>query len=1415
MPRVFISYAHGSADHEEAVRDLWIFLRRHGVDAKLDRSAAGRRQDWALWMGDQVREADHVLIIASDSYRERAEGRTSADEGRGVQFEARLIRDAFYRDPKALDRFLPVVLPGQSVEGIPDFLAPASSTVYRIAELSPTGAESLLRLLLGQPADEEPPLGDVPILSRQVVVSATSHEITLNLTTTDSGVRTETVLAGTPLGEHAAPLPAGLASWQAELRSPSGEDRLTELGHALWRTLLDEPTGRRLHTLISGSPLGSTFTVVVRLSDELSWLPVELLRLPDGRLAATVPGVRFSRRFDGLDRPATPALPGPLKILAAVAAPDESTTSTASLDVEAEMQALLDAVTDLEGGAQVRILEVASLTEIGRALAADQYHVLHLCAHGSADTIELEDEVGQAVSADADSLVAALRAGERPLPLVVLSSCRGAETGTAGMAATLVRHGADRVIAMQAPISDGFATRLARELYRVLAETPRATAGQALAAARRSALEDIGDSDHPALPEFAVPTLLSGSADLPLRNPALPQQPLPRETVPSTGNGVRELPIGQLIGRRSALRAAAAVLRRNSQDRERYGDWSGLALTGVGGIGKTAVAGRILARAREAGWAIAEHVGVWSPANLIAAVAAALPHIPALRDDRPDDEKFSLVLAALRECRLVILFDDFEQNLTTDGEFTDLGFAEIFERLCDSVGEGRLLLTSRYPVADAELTLLRVELSALSSAELSRLVLRMPALRKLSTEDRTLVARTIGGHPRLTEFLDVLLRHTPSASFRHVTTKLRHLAKTAGIDLKAGRDVSEAIADVVRLGSRDILLDALYAELTPGQKDFALVASLCRASLSIENFAHTRHGAEATATQVAEVRADANRLCDLTLLSGAADGRFTMHPWIAASLARYQTAEERMARHERARDMRMHDLDSGLATADDLIDVTLHAAGCHDYDFTVEALAFGSQALGAISRAALLAEVVPLIPTDHVDYLALVELECDVLTSLGLVSATMARRSTMLSISKLRADAHPEDIGGLVLVSACHDRLGQLALVLGDTSSAEEHFQSALDIARTLAAAHPADAERRYDLARAFSRMGELARNRIDSATAEMHFQAACDIERELLADDPDNDLYQYTLCTMLAKLAKYVWRRGDRASAESLLHECGTISAKLVEDQPQVIEYQRLLMETHGLLGELKESAGDFASANSYYQSGLLLSERLAESDPHNVTYVRDISVAHSRLATLSEATGDWTAAESHTRSALAIMEKLAELDPGNALNASHLCFLHTELGDLLRAQQNHDTAQKHFVASLHISEQLIVAEPANRRYRLIISRAHSGLATSLLATDAIAGEKFLRKWLAISERLSLEEPDDALCLSDLSKIHWMLAHTAIAFNQSSAARAHFEESLECLERASTLEPAYSNESRRNQIVQSLADLDSDGEQT
>lgn len=70
--------------------------------------------------------------------------------------------------------------------------------------------------------------------------------------------------------------------------------------------------------------------------------------------------------------------------------------------------------------------------------------------------------------------------------------------GVDGLAATLIRQGVDRVVAMQTSVTDGYATALARRFYRALASDPGCSVAEALADARRSVDEQHRATVRPA-----------------------------------------------------------------------------------------------------------------------------------------------------------------------------------------------------------------------------------------------------------------------------------------------------------------------------------------------------------------------------------------------------------------------------------------------------------------------------------------------------------------------------------------------------------------------------------------------------------------------------------------------------------------------------------------------------------------------------------------------------------------------------------------------------------------------------------------------------------------------------------------------------------------------------------------------------
>ena len=193
----------------------------------------------------------------------------------------------------------------------------------------------------------------------------------------------------------------------------------------------------------------------------------------------------------------------------------------------------------------------------------------------------------------------------------------------------------------------------------------------------------------------------------------------------------------------------------------------------------------------------------------------------------------------LRTQQLLVAFDDFEQNLSPGGEtFLDPAIDDMLTALADAAQTGALLLTCRYPLPGPDRFLAPIPIPPLSQAELRRLFLRLPKLRDLDIEDRRLLTRTIGGHPRLIEFTDALLRGG-HASFRHVQTRLRDLARAEGLDLRPGRPLETALDQAMLLGSADILLTELLTLLTPAQEAILRQAAVCRAPMTLDDLAFT------------------------------------------------------------------------------------------------------------------------------------------------------------------------------------------------------------------------------------------------------------------------------------------------------------------------------------------------------------------------------------------------------------------------------------------------------------------------------------------------------------------------------------------------------------------------------------------------
>ena len=164
-PKVFIAYAQDSQAHKDAVRSLADLLRSYGVDAEIDQYAEEERQDWNEWAHRHFTASDFIIIVASPRMKAFGDGTAPADQNRGVQAEMTVIRDFLQRDrPTWIKKILPVVLPGGTIDGLPDFVGPYALSHYRVEDLTLDGIDTLLRIITSQPRVTRPPLGELPKL---------------------------------------------------------------------------------------------------------------------------------------------------------------------------------------------------------------------------------------------------------------------------------------------------------------------------------------------------------------------------------------------------------------------------------------------------------------------------------------------------------------------------------------------------------------------------------------------------------------------------------------------------------------------------------------------------------------------------------------------------------------------------------------------------------------------------------------------------------------------------------------------------------------------------------------------------------------------------------------------------------------------------------------------------------------------------------------------------------------------------------------------------------------------------------------------------------------------------------------------------------------------------------------------------
>ena len=377
---------------------------------------------------------------------------------------------------------------------------------------------------------------------------------------------------------------------------------LQAIGAVLWQALDADEALRNAR-----QQAGQAILPIVIASDDpaILQLPWETLYHPDYGFLGRHEGFTLSRTIPSLTTSLPDIEQGPLRILLFSSLPDNLVEKD-QLQIEIEQGLVLEALGQWRQSGHV-VLEMPDdgrFSEFKRLLNSFKPHLVYLSGHGVFEHDSLnhhdkgyflfENEHGDAEKlVDEDQLADAFTGAS--VQGVILSACQSGQAASSslnnGLMYRLAQKGIPHVIGMRESILDRAGIQFAHAFFESLIE--KKSIALALQEARQAIKLPLKDDEEAkksilaelSLGQWCLPMLLSRAHDRPLINWQFTPQPMRAANLLNESLDRISLP-AQFIGRRREL--------RNLQREFREGKTTVLLLTGAGGMGKTALAGKLV-----------------------------------------------------------------------------------------------------------------------------------------------------------------------------------------------------------------------------------------------------------------------------------------------------------------------------------------------------------------------------------------------------------------------------------------------------------------------------------------------------------------------------------------------------------------------------------------------------------------------------------------------------------------------------------------------------------------------------------------------------------------------------------------------------------------------------------------------------
>lgn len=458
-------------------------------------------------------------------------------------------------------------------------------------------------------------------------------------------------------------------------------------------------------------------------------------------------------------------LPLPLRILVVLADP----IGAAPLNIDQEVHNILKALKSAQekGLVVVDFVEEGSMHNIEIMMADHDYHILHYSGHGGmaedGSFLALEDGEGNFAPAFIDDLLPVIRKSQS-LRMIIMNGCQTGkinETQAMSGIATGLLQVVPAVVAMQFTIRDDSAQVFARAFYEAIGR------GDTLEVAMHRA-RMVMNKANPGRADWGVPTLYTHRPYIRLVNPK--QKPNTQAKQKQFDTRALSVP-SAFVGRRDEQRTIRRVLPLL--------DISMVYIWGMGGVGKSALAGRIIDRPGRPGLihdTLIIPCDKIKPSRIFDQIADWLqPHFPrataALKNAAvPPHERIEKAAKHVKGKRLILVFDRFDTFLkeTPDREWVIpvTLLAQFFYELAVAEWSVLTIFTSRYRWAFLselpEEIHIEVHLNTIGYYNLGFMLSQLPHLKIVDPKALGEFLNSVGGHPYTLRLINATIAKRPS-----------------------------------------------------------------------------------------------------------------------------------------------------------------------------------------------------------------------------------------------------------------------------------------------------------------------------------------------------------------------------------------------------------------------------------------------------------------------------------------------------------------------------------------------------------------------------------------------------------------------------------------------------------------------------